>query len=342
MDAITNEPDNSSEASVLNARVFFIVPHFINNSSGFVECDFKDHWVDSAISAGLVTKHFWGDLISYPGLIPVSASTAAGELTELFKQICDFYPDAIFFDACFIGNDKTVNPEFLNMVKAKTGAKCIGFMADAWGNNWKTIGEYWKSAADLLVQMMPPIPDRPASLYSSPYPCNPKNFYSIPEEQRDIDISFFGTSYNWRVPFLQEAIKRLQELGLKCAIRGHNRTNDCPDMAGYANIMRRSKMVMDFTMRYTGEKIITGRAWQALSSGCLLLEEGRDPLNFFFNPDEHYVTFNTPHELCALIQKFAADPEERQRIARAGWEHHQENYTPNIIWSDLLMKAFAK
>ena len=165
---------------MLNARIFFIFPQYIMNSSDWTDCNFKDHLYDSAISIpGVTGEYFWQDDISYPGLKPTPTDLAARKLAELREKILAFRPDFIVYDACYDGNDHTVNPKYLNEIKTRTGARCIGFMADAWGDRWKGAVAYWGSAAERLLYIMPAT--RPQlkepKIMSTPYPCNPLNFF---------------------------------------------------------------------------------------------------------------------------------------------------------------------
>lgn len=319
---------------MIDARIFFIVPHYINNSDRFTECDFKDHLYDSAVSTGITGAFFWGDDISYPGLRATPPELARQRLGELRAAILAFKPDVIVFDACFNGNGETVNRDYLRSIKAATGARLFGFMADAWGDRWRDAMGYW-DCADKLLYIMPPTPEqlRHPKLLSIAYPCNPANFF--PPPAKDIEVSFFGTGYAWRMPYIHAAIETCRANALRYHIQPHERRNDCPDMAGYADILRRSKIVFNLSLRGNGVPIVTGRVWQAINSACLLLEEDNPETAKYFRPGEHYSPFNSPKALqnaiMSAIETWGTNP-----IPRAGYEFCRQHYSPEIIWRKVL------
>lgn len=319
---------------MIDARVFFIFPQFIMNSSQYVECDFKDHLYESAVSAGITGAYFFEDDISYPGLRATPPGLARQRLGELRAAIFDFRPDAIVYDACFTGNAETINRDNLRGIKEICGARLIGFMADGWGDRWKDSLNYW-DCADRLIYIMPPASEqlRHPKLLSIGYPCNPANFFAPP--MKDIEVSFFGTAYAWRQPYIDAAISTCKANALRFQIRGHERFNDCPDMTNYADILRRSKIVFNLARRGNGIPIVTGRVWQALNSACLLLEEDNPETAKYFRPGEHYSPFNSPKSLqnaiMAAMQTWGTNP-----IPRAGYEFCREHYSPEKIWRQVL------
>ena len=319
---------------MIDARIFFIFPHFIMNSDKFVECDFKDHLYDSAVSVGINGEYFWGDEISYPGLKPTPFPVAQAELARCREAILNFKPDFIVYDACFNGSDATVNRGYLAEIKRQTGAKLIGFMADAWAENWKSGLGYWGKETDRLIYITPPHAEQAQypQLMSIPYPCNPKNFFP---DEKDIDVSFFGTGYAWRMPFINAAIEICQQHGWSFQIRGHGRFKDCPDMAEYGRILRRSKVVFNLSLRHNGLPITTGRVWQAINSASLLLEEENPETSFYFTPGEHYVSFRTPDELKQAIER-GVNGWNTNPMPKRAYDYCQEHYSAEIIWNKIL------
>lgn len=319
---------------MISARIFFIFPHFIMNSDKFVECDFKDHLYDSAVNVGATGAYFWGDPISYPGLNPPPFHVAQQKLAECREAIFAFKPDFLVYDACFNGSDATVNRSYLAEIKRQTGCKLIGFMADAWGENWKSGLGYWGEVTDRLIYITPPHggQEQYPKLMSIPYPVNTRNFFP---DEKDTDVSFFGTGYEWRKPFLNAAVEICQQHGWTHNIRGHGRFNDCPDMAEYGRILRRSRVVFNLSMRHNGLPITTGRVWQAINSGCLLLEEKNPETPFYFTPGEHYIEFTTPDQLKQEIERsiigWSANP-----MPKRAYDYCQDRYGTEAIWQKII------
>ena len=126
------------------------------------------------------------------------------------------------------------------------------------------------------------------------------------EGKRSIDLSFFGSYVSYLRPFwLTEARRAVARLGLNGNLRGHQRSNECPTMAEYGVIMRASRMVLNCSSRYGRVKMMTGRVWQAMHSGVVLLEEDNETTKHFFVPFVHYIPYENARQLRHMIAFFA-------------------------------------
>ncbi len=319
-------------------KVFFIFPQYIYNNDRHIECDINDHLYESAVNAGIRAEYFFGDRILYPhlGLDPAHPKE---DLAKLRERIREMRPDVIVFDANFVGDDIGLNAAFLRMLKKEFGPKLIGFMGDVWARHWIKIANYWNSVADMIVYIVPEGPFLKAStssdkMLSTPYPVNSRNFF--PDPVKNLDLSFFG-SYAYLRPFwLTHALRAAARLGLKTNIREHERTSDCPTVAEYAEILRRSRMVMNFSSRSAQAKIITGRVWQALNSGALLLEEENEQTRYFFVPFVHYAPFGNARQLGHFIEFFHKNPDQADLMGRSALVFCQEHYGAAAIWKRIL------
>lgn len=334
------ESNNVEGAPILftGTRIFFIFPQHIFNNRQNIECDIKDHLCESARNAGLQVNHFFGDNILYPhlGLDPAKAMS---DLVMLRAQIHTMRPDVIVFDANFMGQEVGINFNYLSRLKEETGARLIGFMGDVWGTHWIEIANYWGPVADLIMYIVPDGPFVKASSFnnnmlSSPYPVNTRNFF--PDPVKNFDLSFFGSHAYLRPFWLAHALRAAARLGLKINVREHQRTSDCPNVAEYAEILRRSHMVLNFSSRGEGTKIITGRAWQALNSGSLLLEEENDQTKYYFEPFIHYVPFENAAQLERLVEFFYKNPDQAAIIGQSASAFCTEHYGAAAIWSRIL------
>jgi hypothetical protein len=325
-------------------KLLFILPRYIFNSDQHVECDMADHLCQSAANAGFDADCFFGDNILYPQL-GLNHEKAVADLAELRTRIATTRPDAIVFDANFVGGDIGLNGAFLREVKAATGTRLIGFMGDVWGTHWVTIAQYWGEVADRLFYIVPEgrfieacaCADR---MLSSPYPVNSRNFF--PDPLKEYDLSFFGSHAYLRPFWLGRALRVVNRLGLVSNIRTHARTNDCPSMAEYSRILRHSRMVLNFSSRGRDAKIITGRAWQALHAGTLLLEEENDQTPQYFVPFVHYVPFENAAQLALLIEFFHKNPDLAATVGQAAAAFCIEYYSATAIWNRILDAAMRE
>ncbi len=321
--------------------VLFVLPRYIHNSDRFVEYDLWDHFYETAINAGVRADRFYADRIDYP-ILNLDPDAAAEDLRKLREHIDKTRPDVVLFDANFIGDDVSLNAAYLGEIKASYGTKLIGFIGDAWGIVWVPVADYWGAVADLIVHVAPGGAVETNSVFHeklvcTPYPCNDRNFFR--EEIYETDISFFGTAASFLRPFwITSATMIAQRLKLRSNLRAHNRTSENPDIAQYAKIMRRSRMVLNCSTRYKKFKMITGRVWQSMSSGVVLLEEENAMTRQFFVPFVHYVPYENIRQLGHMIRFFKENTDWADRIGRTAAEFSRQHYSASLVWARILSR----
>jgi hypothetical protein len=178
-----------------------------------------------------------------------------------------------------------------------------------------------------------------SKLFCTACPVNPRNFYR--QTERSFDVSFFGSYGTYLRAFWLASVARLSKrLALHDNLRGHDRTSDCPTMAEYAAIMRGSLMVLNFSARSPGIKIMTGRVWQATSSGVVLLEEANEPVEYYFVPFVHYIPFENARQLAHMIEFFKKNGDWAERISHSAAEFCAQHYSAERIWSRVFERLY--
>jgi hypothetical protein len=134
-------------------------------------------------------------------------------------------------------------------------------------------------------------------------------------------ISFVGSlmAYNWpRIFWRAASVAR----GLPIDWQVSNRLDDgLPPLDSYRDFMDRLGAVgctVNFAMRKDYARIITGRSFEAMLAGALLLQEEADDLDYFFVAGEHYLPFRSFADLRDACDLVTRDPARAQKIRRAG------------------------
>jgi hypothetical protein len=329
-------------ADLRDWRMFCLFSEYIYNDNRYVECDYKDHFHDSAINAGIAAQLFFTDRISYMQL-KTENDRDVSDLLLLRERLAQARPNVVMFDANFIGGDIGLNREFLAEVKKSLGVKLVGFLGDAVGESWVSVADYWAPVADVIFHLAPGgAVERgsafPQKLLCSAPPVNRRTFH--PDNVRPIDISFLG-SYTAHLPpfWLATAIEEAERLGLRFHIRGHKRTGDCPNIAEYGAIMCGSRMVLNLSSRDGITKAMTGRAWQALHSGAVLLEEDNEFTKYFFVPFVHYVPFSNARQLRHLIRFFKENDDWARQVGANAADFCASHYAETSTWGHILGKV---
>lgn len=326
-------------------RILFLIPHYIMNSKRFIEADFRDHLLESAANAGADVDFFPTDRCSYPGT-GFDAALAKAELELLSARIAAFKPDVILIDGNYLPSAESLNPAWLQGLKAKCGFKVIVFIGDAWGSHWVPAADSWSEVGDIIYHFAPETPIEtegkfPEKLCWDGYPVNERNFF--PDTDKQLDISFVGTYVSALRPFwLTVAAQIAKELDLKHQLLPHKREADVAlTMEAYAKVLRQSKMVLNFSTRIGPLKMMTGRTWQAMTAGVVLLDESNVFTAAYFVPFVHYIPFATKSELAYVIRFFAQNPESARRIGKAATAFCREHYSSDATWSRLLGAAYS-
>lgn len=328
-------------------KILFLFPQYIYNSKNYIECEYKRLWFDTAIDAGFINcQIFYTDNISYS--YP-SAGERENDMKSLKELIQVFLPDVIFSDINFQGNESGVNPQFFEYIRQTFSLKVIGMIGDAWGDHGTNLMQYWSPSVDLLLYAAPPedkhhvLVSKLPNIFLIPLAVNPNSYYN--EIPKEIDVYFSG-SLSWGLrpfwlPFLRNTVRNH---ALKAVINSHNREASIAfNHDTYEKYTRTSKVIVNFSSRnYNSNpvKALTGRAWQAIASGALLLEEDNEPIKHYFTPYVHYVPFKTVPDLEFLINFFVKNAEYRDLISQAGFRYCNEHYNSSKTWWRIINHLF--
>ena len=338
---------NRIDSSYRDIKLCILAPRFVYNDKRYIECEFENYFVKTALEVGIQAEIFHTDLISYPNLIK-DAGLAQIRLQELRDYVAKIRPHVILFDANYIGSQNTINPYLLNELQQITGARIVAFLADAWGDQGRNMIHYWAEQSDLLLHIAPgglsdlgnPIAAKTVLI---PLPLDHSIFYK--GRTQSFDISFVGSYVGALRPFWLSHIMKIatQHSMTKCMIPHARLAHECPDFDEFARILRHSRIAMNFSSRVlTGKnsttRILTGRAWQAIAAGCLLFEEENEPIKTFFTPFVHYVPFANVAQLKAFLLFFTSHEDYRKRIADAGNDWYNTWYSNERIWSYILAR----
>jgi len=159
------------------------------------------------------------------------------------------------------------------------------------------------------------------------------SFY-YPADNQDIDASFAGST---RYPDRQYILSRAQRSYPNLSICGGQREqNLSPEK--YAEIIRRSKISLNFSLSPAGFFQTKGRIFEILASRSMLLEFKNPSTAKFFEPGKDYVEFENDQDLVERIKYYLSHPQERERIATSGYEKYLGNYTAKHFWRKIMSR----
>lgn len=254
----------------------------------------------------------------------------------IIPKVCDGYkPDVVIFS--FLGTSP-LNPTMQSMDYIKSKDIKIIMM---WPDVSQTCGipqiREFKDHADLHVcwgseNNVPE--DIKAQIIWLWAPQDEKLYHPAEFDEQDIGVSFLGSM---RYKERQDYVKFLKNKGVDLTVAGGQREARL-DATEYAEIMRRSKISLNFPWSPFGFDQCKGRVWEILASRSLLMERKNIATANHLIPGEHYVEYVDEQDLTDKIAYYLKNDKERHRIAMNGYNEYNKNYSSNNFWTKVLEK----
>lgn len=166
------------------------------------------------------------------------------------------------------------------------------------------------------------------------YLWTPESSFLYYPDKQDIDVSFIGSI---RYPDRAEYAEKLKEAFPNIYIRGGQRESYLSP-EGYASLIRRSKININFSKNPDGYSQAKGRVFEALASKTLLIEEKNDSTKVFFDEIRDYRQFTDIKDLITQLKFYIGEPNMAEIIAENGYDKFQNNWTAKHFWNKVMNK----
>lgn len=142
---------------------------------------------------------------------------------------------------------------------------------------------------------------------------------------------FFGggvAAYNWHRALWISAM-RTEGLPLDTNLNAFFDDN-LPPLESYQSFMRRladARCAINFSMRQNMTTLlVTGRSFEILAAGSLLVQEACPDMDCFFIGGEHYLPFSTFAELRGVVEFLKSQPDAAEQVRRRGNAFYRARY----------------
>jgi len=153
-------------------------------------------------------------------------------------------------------------------------------------------------------------------------------------ENKNIDVSFIGTPFKMRQPFLQKISEMREKYGLKIVIAGANRDyytiKNRVDFDEAAKIISRSKICVNFADQPDGFLGAKNRVPEIAGSRSLLLTQEFPERESYFD-DSECVTFNTVEEMEEKIIYYLLHGDKIKKISENGYKKAKKTLESKIL-----------
>ena len=138
-------------------------------------------------------------------------------------------------------------------------------------------------------------------------------------------VSFVGQCYGER----QNFIDTLKQKGINITTFGQGWENGSRvSQADLIKIYNQSKISLNLSFASSGDKIqIKGRDFEAPGCGSLLLTRDTKEIAEYFVPDEEIITYQDANDAAEKIKFYLKDEDEREKIAKKGYERAMREHT---------------
>jgi hypothetical protein len=232
---------------------------------------------------------------------------------------------------------RNIRSEILHAARALYGARLVFSFGDlayryltAYAAGYAAIGDVsvsWDGNGSLLQEM---VPGKTVLDFAAP---RDGRIFRDRKIERDVDVCFIGQVH--RYPDRRDMLAALQARGVSVTVQGGEQ-GFYLSWEGYADLLNRSKIVLNFSRTKDGVHQIKGRVIETLLCGALLLESENNVTSRYLEPYRHYVPFGDADDLARKIRHYLADDVARRAIADAGRAHVEANLSERIWWRSVL------
>jgi hypothetical protein len=298
--------------------------------------EIHDYLLNGAATAGHQIRHIDTGRITYdhPEYQGLEYLPAADTVVAKLKRQA---PDIVMIDCNHIPGPAGLTEERITAIRAGGETRIVGFIHDFHGDNGLAKCRYWAPQCDIILTVEPKT-EIPAGLVGKVQLVFESVFWRRPRIPRRTGTVFFsGTPRLDRLAFLSA----LREIGATGDYSFMNRgTTRSFSMDDYRDRLAAHQFIVNSGQRTSlvflprhHINIVTGRAYEALFSGCCLFEKAGSGLSHFANPGQHYIEFNTVADLKEKFSTFNADPVLTLDMSARAQKLCSEYYSPAAFWN---------
>ncbi len=258
---------------------------------------------------------------------------------SIFIKILQINPKYIYFysDVQPIGSYPNIIVFYLisKLIKCKT--ICISHDY-VWKNNYNYMQLHKKLFSTVLAQPYAYFKNQKKIKFAEPWFAT-KDLFIKSKKQRGIDLLFVGRKAGdqSRMVYLDKLIK--DGYNVKIYGPGFKRVLTTKE---YKKFYSNTKIALSFTSRDNNPNLqfktcSRGRTLEAISFGCLLLEEKNWVTKLLFKKGIHYDEFKNYNDLKIKINYYLSRYNTKSvKIASSGQKFFLQKYSPKIMWKKIF------
>lgn len=329
--AVTAPPDFGSPPSGLKVMMLSYDHHAVSN-------DMADHFSASAAEAGVAITLYLDNALITPADFPGTDQEVAERVDAFAAKLDQERPDILIIDCCAPLILRGINPGIAADLKARYNFRLVCVMRDA-QRGTEPLLDAWLPACDTMVVFDPlsPVfsPTRAPmnhKVITLPVPSLHPPF--LERCNQDLGLTFAGNIV-WQPRYALLSVLMSEDIRFT-AVFGPRRAVETPDTASYARLLSRSQAILNVSHHGPGISLVTGRVWESIAAGTLLVEQDNPATAMFFTPYRHYLPWKTVEDIVHIARFVERRPDMAAKIASEAHAWAKRHYNAKRFWEGLL------
>jgi hypothetical protein len=298
--------------------------------------DLAAHFQATADAAEGRLELWLDDTMGKPAEVRASDAFVASRVDALAERLDAGRPDILILDCSWSPCQRGLTRDLVAGWKARFGFRLVCLFRDAL-QDCVSLLEYWAQAADGLLVFDPHSPAMKSlagKCFAIPVPALHAPFAPGGNDQGLLFCG--GLAQSHRVTLM--AALACQPIGLRLLI-GAERSRRTATPADYAGELARAKASLNVATHHLSERLVTGRVWESIACGAVLLEQDKSGAESFFTPWRHYLPWSHMGDIVAFAQVLDTRDDLRRALRDEALSFARQHYDSGRVWRAILAAA---
>ncbi|CAA7627497.1 glycosyltransferase [Magnetospirillum sp. SS-4] len=308
---------------------------------GALPNDMAEHLAGTAAAAGVTLDLHLDAALATPDECRRPDGFVRGRIEAFAAHLAAARPAVVIVDCCGPLGFRGLNPAVMADLKERFGFHLVCLMRDA--HSYALPGlRAWLPACDSMLLFDPasPLLDprlAPANAKAIVLPVPALHGPFLERPPRGGHLLFIGAA-NFAVRQAVLSVLLTEDIPVT-AIIGKHLAAERPDTAAYARRLAGAGAVVNVSAHTPSEHLVTGRVWETIAAGALLIEQDNDAVARFFTPWRHYLPWTDVADIVQIVRLMGRRPEAARRVAEDGHAWAARHYHAQAFWTALIGHA---
>ncbi|WP_161539594.1 glycosyltransferase family protein [Paramagnetospirillum kuznetsovii] len=299
--------------------------------------DLAEHFRRAAQAAGVDFSLYLDNAIVFSHEFRGGDDAVRDRVAAFEAALDERRPDMVILDSAYMPSQRGLRPERMRDLADRLGFHLVCMMRDALDSTLPYLLA-WAPVADTILTYDPHCallrPDHAAFHSKVLVTLPPAQHLSAEGANRDMGLLFVGAN-TYGVRNMLLSVLMTEDIPFT-AIIGERRAVETPDMDSYATALGRARAVLNVAAHSRSEFLVTGRVFESIACGAVLLEQDNAGTASFFTPWRHYLPWTHVADIVQLCRFVERNPDLAARMAAEARGWLDRNYDCRRFWASLL------